>query len=59
MTDSELMSNYVLMGRKEYDAAIRVLQTFDVINDILDRAHESEQIRMIRIVLGKGQKDDK
>ena len=58
ITDRELLSEYVLMGRTEYDGAIRALQAIDIINDILNRKHESEQLEMIRIVLGKGQKNE-
>jgi len=49
----ETMLNYVMISHGRYDAAVKALQVFDVINDILDRAPESEQIRMIRIVMGK------
>lgn len=54
----ETMLNYVMISHGRYDAAVKALQVFDVINDILDRAPESEQIRMIRIVMGKEDNHD-
>lgn len=59
ITDQELMSQYVLLSRTEYQASIRALECIEIISNILDRGYKYDIPDMIRMVLGKEiQKDD-
>jgi len=58
ISDQELMNQYVLLSKTEYQASIRALQSLDIINEILDHAGKYQIPNLIRIVLGKQVDDD-
>lgn len=53
MTDNELMNQYVLVTKEEYQTGTKAMQLLEIINEILDYADEYRQIPMIKLVLGK------
>lgn len=53
ITDNELLSQYVLLSREEYQASIRALQSLDIISEILDHGAKHQIPNLIRMVLGK------